>query len=89
MDYVPQLGGWDEGFLNQLAIGDLVHKIPPVCSLMGQVVGNLQRKPAASMNLKAGIPVATAGMDSYAAGVGLGVTMSGRMALFKVHLLAI
>lgn len=77
--YVPEGDGWDKGFLAELGIGDLIQKVPLVRSAMGQVVGRLQDKPASFMHLKAGLPVVTAGMDSYAAGVGLGVTQNGRM----------
>lgn len=78
--YVLNSGGWDINFLKELGINDLIAKVPREVKSMGEVISGLHKQIAQYVGLNPGIPVVTAGMDSYAAGVGLGVTAEDRMA---------
>lgn len=79
-NYVADEKGWDIGFLEQLGISDLLNKVPEDIIPMGGSVGKLRKEVAEYINLNPDIPVISAGMDSYAASVGLGVTEEKRMA---------
>lgn len=80
-NFVRSLGGWDRSFLDRMGIGDLFSKLPPVYAEMGEKVGDLKPQVANGLGLEPGLPVTTAGMDSYASAVGLGITTPNRMTL--------
>ena len=77
--YVPSDHGWSPEFLRSFDLEDLPQKVPAQVLPMGGVVGHLTKDAADPLGLRQGIPVVTAGMDSFAAGVGLGVTAEGRV----------
>ena len=76
--YVPSDRGWSPEFLRTVGLEDFPQKVPARVLPMGGLVGHLTKEAALSLGLRHGLPVVTAGMDSFAAGVGLGVTAEGR-----------
>jgi FGGY-family pentulose kinase len=80
-NYARPAGGWPEGLLAELDMGELLDKWPQDVLPMGERAGELTFRAAEELELLPGIPVAQGGIDAYAAMFGLNVVQPGRMAL--------
>lgn len=76
--YVPKDGGWSADLLDAINLKDFPAKVPERVVPMAGSFGSLRPAAASVLGLRSGTPIITAGMDSFAAGVGMGVTKKGR-----------
>lgn len=73
--YLPHLGGWDKGFLQQIGLGSLADngfdRIGAAVVAPGTALGQgLSASAAADLGLPAGTPVAAGLIDAHAGGLG-------------------
>ena len=80
-NYALPEGGWPDGLLAELGMGELRDKWPQDVLPMGERAGEITLRAAEEMGLAPGTPVAQGGIDAYAAMFGVGVVQPGRMAL--------
>ncbi len=80
-NYARPEGGWSQAMLKAVELDDLRPKWPQRIVELGEKVGELSPTAAEALGLKAGTPVAEAGIDAYAAMFGLDVVQPGRLAL--------
>ena len=80
-NYARPEGGWSNGMLRAVGLMDLKCKWPTRICAMGEQVGELSPDAADELGLATGTPVSEAGIDAYAAMIGLNVVKPGRMAL--------
>jgi len=84
--YVGHAGGWDEGFLRLVGLGELARdgyaRIGADVRPMGERAGGLTVAAARELGLVAGTPVSVSIIDAHAGGLGLlGDRALGRLAL--------
>jgi FGGY-family pentulose kinase len=80
-NYARPEGGWSQKMLQAIGLDGLPGKWPTRIVATGEQVGQLTADAAAALGLNPGTPVAEAGIDAYAAMLGLNVVQPGRMAL--------
>ncbi|MGB3633634.1 MAG: FGGY family carbohydrate kinase, partial [Rubrobacteraceae bacterium] len=74
-------GGYPESLYEAVDAGDVLEKFSQEVLDMGAVVGELRKKVAEELGLKAGTPVAQGGVDAHVGALGLGVVEVGKVAL--------
>ncbi len=79
--YANPVGGWPEGFIEDLGLEDVFPKWPETVMPMGEVVGNLDRAVAERIGLSEQVLVVQGGMDSTAGMVGLGAFDVGQIGI--------
>lgn len=80
-NYARPAGGYPVGLLQTLGAEELLGKWPDQVLPMGTLAGELSARAATDLGLKPGTPVAQGGIDAYAAMLGAGVVVPGRMAI--------
>ena len=80
-NYARPAGGYPVGLLEAVNASELLNKWPTQVLPLGAPAGELSASAAAELGLKAGTLVARGGIDAYAATLGSGVVVPGRMAM--------
>ncbi len=80
-NYARPAGGYPVTLLEALGAAELLEKWPREVLPLGTPAGELSPIAAAELGLEAGTPVARGGIDAYAATLGSGVVVPGRMVM--------
>lgn len=80
-NYASVDGGWDREFFEEIGLGDILDKWPPVVQPMGEVCGRISSRAAEELGLAEGTPVGQGGVDAHAAMLGMGVVDTGVVAM--------
>ena len=80
-NYANPAGGYPRELLATLGASELLEKWPERVLPLGALAGELSLAAAQELGLRAGTPVAQGGIDAYAAMLGSGVVVPGRMAI--------
>lgn len=80
-NHVRPEGGWSRSLLSAVGLEDLLDRWPDPIVPLGGGDGRLTADAAVHLGLRAGIPVAQAGIDAYLGMLGLGAVRPGDLAM--------